>query len=130
MFDTADLSTDGQQMGLPRHGRLVAALSLGLVASSPACRRGPAPAPPATGAPSERDGLLERIRALDEVGPCLVDGGAVRLVDAELAGEAATATFACANGAASGKVTFFRVGGTWTVSTKELVARSAPTQPR
>ena len=73
-------------------------------------------------APSERDVLLARIRSLDEVAPCLVDAGAsaVHIVDAELAGDAATVSFACDNGAAAGKVTFFRLDGTWTISTKEI----------
>jgi hypothetical protein len=99
------------------------ALALGL---SSGCRTRQARPPTPPPAPSERDALLARIRSLEEVEPCLVDAGAagVRLVDAELAGDAATATFTCANGAASGKVTFFRVAGTWTVSTKEIARRA------
>jgi hypothetical protein len=103
-----------------RHA-LRGALLVAILASG--CRRPEAPAPTAPpAAPGERDGLLALIKGLDEVAPCLADAGAagVRLVDAELAGDAATATFACANGAASGKVTFFRVAGTWMVSTKEI----------
>jgi hypothetical protein len=49
------------------------------------------------------------------------DVAPVQLVDAEVAGEAARATFACANGALRGTVTFFRVAGVWMISTKELV---------
>jgi hypothetical protein len=97
-------------------------LALLAVALACACRKQPPLqlAPP--GAPDDRELLLARIRRLDEVEPCLADAGpaGVRLVDAQLAGDAAMATFACANGAASGKVTFFRIAGTWTVSTKEI----------
>jgi hypothetical protein len=88
-----------------------------------ACRgQRAAPAAAAPSPPSERDELLARIVALDEVAPCLIDAGAppIRLVDAELAGEAATATFACTNGAARGRVTFFRIAGRWMVSTKAI----------
>jgi hypothetical protein len=91
-----------------------------------ACRRAPAPlAPKADANPTgQRGELLERILRLPEVEPCLVEAGpsAVRLVEAELAGEAATATFVCSNGAARGRVTFFRVAGQWTVSTKSIEA--------
>ncbi|HVU52287.1 MAG TPA: hypothetical protein VHL80_16450 [Polyangia bacterium] len=102
-------------------------LLLGAVVSTTAacCRThgGPGEAPPPP-APGDRELLLARIVGLDEVAPCLVDAGAagVRLVDAELAGDAAMATFACANGAAFGKVTFFRIAGTWAISTKEIRA--------
>jgi len=98
---------------------------VGLVLVDAACRRAP-PAATTVAVPSDRDVLLARIRALDEVAPCLVDGGAapIVIVDAELAGDAATVTFACANGGAQGKVTFFRIGETWTVSTKEIRARA------
>jgi hypothetical protein len=95
--------------------------ALVLLAALPfACRRAPAPQPPAP--PDQRGELLQRILALDEVAPCLSDAGAagVKLVDAELAGEAATATFVCSNGAVRGRVTFFRLGGGWKVSTKEI----------
>jgi hypothetical protein len=89
------------------------------------CRARP-PTPTPAAAPNERAELLARIQGLDEVAPCLADAGqgAIRIVDAELAGDAATVTFACANGAASGRVTFFRVAGTWTISTKEIAARN------
>jgi len=78
--------------------------------------------------PGDRELLLARIVGLAEVGPCLTDTGpaGVHLVDAELAGDAAMATFACANGAASGKVTFFRIAGQWTVSTKEIRTAARP----
>jgi hypothetical protein len=98
-----------------------------VVALACGCRKREPAAPAATPTVSgDRDLLLARIAGLAEVAPCLVDGGAagVRLVDAEVAGDAATATFACANGAASGKVTFFRVAGTWTISTKDIAARA------
>jgi hypothetical protein len=100
------------------------ALAAGVCALATGCRKHPAPEPAAPPAPGDRELLLARIVGLDEVAPCLADAGAagVRLVDAELAGDAATATFACANGAASGKVTFFRVAGTWTISTKDIAA--------
>ena len=69
--------------------------------------------------------LLAKVSALDDFAPCLVDVAAgvapVRIVDAEVAGEAARATFACANGALGGTVTFFRVAGVWTISTRDLV---------
>jgi hypothetical protein len=85
-----------------------------------ACRRAPAPPPPAP--PDQRGELLQRILALDEVAPCLAEVGAagVHLVDAELAGEVAMAAFVCDNGAVKGRVTFFRIGGGWQVSTKEI----------
>jgi hypothetical protein len=97
----------------PRALLLLAALAL-------ACRR--APPPPAPSPPDQRGELLQRILALDEVAPCLAEAGVagVHLVDAELAGEAATATFACSNGDVRGRVTFFRLGGGWKVSTKEI----------
>ncbi|HEX4405403.1 MAG TPA: hypothetical protein VH560_11280 [Polyangia bacterium] len=80
--------------------------------------------------PDDRAVLLQRIQALAEVAPCLVDAGGapIHLVDAQLAGDAAMMRFACANGAASGKVTFFRLAGTWTVSTKDIAVgmRAAP----
>jgi hypothetical protein len=92
-----------------------------LAALACACHRAPAPPPTP---PDQRGELLQRILALDEVAPCLAEAGArgVHLVDAELAGEAATATFACASGAVKGRVTFFRLGGGWKVSTKEISA--------
>jgi hypothetical protein len=103
-------------------------LAAALLALAGGCRAHPVtpPAPEPAAAPSERELLLARIRSLDEVAPCLADAdaAAVRLVDAELAGDAATATFACANGAASGKVTFFRVAGGWKISTKEIAVRA------
>jgi hypothetical protein len=80
------------------------------------------PPPPAASPPDQRGELLQRILSLDEVAPCLVEAGAagVRLLDAELAGEAATATFACTAAPLRGRVTFFRLGGAWKVSTKEI----------
>jgi hypothetical protein len=80
------------------------------------------PPPPSSSPPDQRGELLQRILALDEVAPCLVEAGAagVRLVDAELAGEAATASFVCAAAPIRGRVTFFRLGGAWKVSTKEI----------
>jgi hypothetical protein len=104
-----------------------ALLGAGLLVFALGCREGETTVPaPAPAAPGDREILLARIAALDEVAPCVADGRApaVRLVDADLAGDAASATFACANGAASGKVTFFRVAGAWTISTKEI--RVAP----
>jgi hypothetical protein len=102
-----------------------AVLAASLVAG---CRPRPAtaPAPAPSAQPGEREQLLARIRDLDEVRPCVVDGGAdgVRLVEADLAGDAAMVRFTCANGAVSGKVTFFRVAGAWTISTKEIAARA------
>ena len=114
-------------MSSPDHARaLLGILVIALLAAG--CRKPElaAPAAPPAASPGERGLLLARVMSLDEVAPCFGDAGAatVRLVDAEIAGDAATATFACANGAASGKVTFFRVAGTWTVSTKEI--RTAP----
>jgi hypothetical protein len=110
---------------------LLGALVVALLAAG--CRKPEAapPAAPPAASPSERGLLLERIMGLDEVAPCFGDAGAarVRLVDAELAGDAATATFACENGAASGKVTFFRVAGAWTISTKEIRAAARGAQP-
>jgi hypothetical protein len=105
---------------------LAGALLVAVIA--PGCRK-PTPleaTPPA--APDDRALLLARILGLDEVAPCLTDAGpsGVRLVDAQLAGDAAMAIFACANGAASGKVTFFRIAGTWAVSTKEIRAAARP----
>jgi hypothetical protein len=114
-------------MRLPR-AAVVAAVAAALAVLTGSCRSRPTSVRDSgPSAPDERDQLLARIRALPDVEPCLADGGAagVRLVDADLAGEAAGATFSCDNGAASGKVTFFRVGGAWTVSTKQI-ARRAP----
>ena len=111
---------------MPTRGRdrlaLTSALLVATLAS--ACRKPGPPEPPPTAPPDDRALLLARITGLDEVAPCLADAGpaGVRLVDAELAGDAAMATFACANGAASGKVTFFRIAGTWKVSTKQISA--------
>jgi hypothetical protein len=99
---------------------------LGLALGLAACRREPVPArAPVPSAPGDRQLLLQKIAALDEVAPCFADAGSalLRLVDAEVAGDAARVTFACVNGAASGKVTFFRLGGAWTISTKEIAAR-------
>jgi hypothetical protein len=104
----------------PRALRLALSLAFGLAA----CHTEKAPAPTPS-APGERELLLAKIAALDEVAPCLAGGGpsGLRLVDAELAGDAAHATFDCANHAVRGKVTFFRIAGSWTISTKEITSR-------
>jgi hypothetical protein len=98
---------------------LVLATLAGLVGL--ACHR---EVPPPLSGPriDERAILLQKIASLAELAPCLADAGSepLRLVDAELAGEAATATFACTNGAAKGRVTFFSVAGNWMISTKEI----------
>ncbi|HSZ81056.1 MAG TPA: hypothetical protein VLA14_02180 [Polyangia bacterium] len=98
---------------------LVSTLGLALVAL--ACRPHPLTLSPSTG-PDDRDVLLELIHGLRDVEPCLVDAGVapIRVVEARLAGDVAMMRFACANGAAAGKVTFFRLAGTWTVSTKYI----------
>lgn len=79
-------------------------------------------APTAPSGPGEREVLLAKIAALDEVSACAEAGGTkgLRLVDADLAGDAASVTFDCGGGAVHGKVTFFRVGASWTVSTKAI----------
>src|SRR3954471_16503687 len=90
-----------------------------VVLAAAACRREttalPAASPPASG---EREALLRQIAALPEVAPCLAGAGAgtgtgteaaIRLTDAELAGEAATVSFACTHAPISGRVTFFRI---------------------
>jgi hypothetical protein len=89
-----------------------------------ACRTERAAPPPASG-PGEREVLLAKIAGLDEVAPCAAAAGTtgLRLVDAELAGEAAGVTFDCGGGAVHGKVTFFRIGGAWTISTKSIESR-------
>jgi hypothetical protein len=97
--------------------------------STASCRDGrsaPAASPPTARTAGETGAaLLAKVSALDDFAPCLIDVAAgvapVRLVDAEVAGDAARATFACANGALRGTVTFFRVAGVWMISTKELV---------
>jgi hypothetical protein len=128
-FDSVAVSAEvPRAMATRDHGRFALAGALLAAALASGCRR-PAlleAAPPP--APGDREQLLARIVRLDEVAPCLTDSGAagVRLVDAELAGDAAMAFFACANGAASGKVTFFRIAGTWTVSTKEIRSAARP----
>jgi hypothetical protein len=101
---------------------LVSILGLALVAL--ACRPHPLTLGPSTG-PDDRTTLLQLVQAQREVEPCLVDAGAapIRVVEAQLAGDVAMMRFACANGAASGKVTFFRLAGTWTVSTKYVDGR-------
>jgi hypothetical protein len=78
--------------------------------------------PPSAPPIDERAILLQKIANLDELAPCLTEAGPqpLRLIDAEVAGDAARATFACTNGAAKGKVTFFRVAGNWLISTKEI----------
>ncbi|HTA19722.1 MAG TPA: hypothetical protein VK989_10545 [Polyangia bacterium] len=95
--------------------------ALGLALASLACRPHPLTLSSSTG-PDDRAVLLQRIHGLREVTPCLVDAGAapLQIVEAQLAGDVAMMRFACANGAASGKVTFFRLAGTWTVSTKDI----------
>jgi hypothetical protein len=105
----------------------VSTLGLALVALS--CRPHPLTLSSSTD-PDDRAVLLARIRALREVAPCLVDAGAapILVVEAQLAGDVAMMRFACANGAASGKVTFFRLAGTWTVSTKYLDGRDGGAQ--
>jgi hypothetical protein len=112
---------------MSRAPALVSALSLALVAL--ACRPHPLTLSTSTD-PDDRDVLLQRIHALREVAPCLVDAGAapIRVVEAQLAGDVALMRFACANGAASGKVTFFRLAGTWTVSTKYIDGRDGGAQ--
>src|SRR5262249_5223628 len=116
--------TEGARMSSPDHRPLALLGALLIALLSARCRKPEAapPAAPPAASPGERGILLERVMGLDEVAPCFGDAGAasVRLVDAEVAGDAATVTFACANGAASGKVTFFRVAGAWTISTKEI----------
>ena len=99
---------------------------LGLALVMLACRPHPLTLSPSNG-PDDREVLLQLIHALREVEPCLVDAGAapIRVVDAQLAGDVAMMRFACANGAASGKVTFFRLAGAWTVSTKYIDAGDA-----
>src|SRR3954471_24691127 len=89
-----------------------------VVFAAAACRKEttlPAASPPASG---EREALLRQIAALPEVAPCLAGAGtgtgtgteaAIRLTDAELAGEAATVSFACTHAPISGRVTFFRI---------------------
>ena len=101
---------------MPRAWSLVSVLGLTL-----ACHAHPLTLSPTDG-PDDRDVLLQLVHGLREVEPCLVDAGAapIRVVEAQLAGDVAMMRFACANGAASGKVTFFRLAGTWTVSTKYL----------
>jgi hypothetical protein len=109
---------------VPPRPVLVAVL---VAALAPACRE--RPAPPASTAPStggDRELLLAKVAALAELAPCAPRADAapalpaLRLVDSELAGDAARITFACANGALRGKVTFFRVAGSWMISTKEI----------
>jgi hypothetical protein len=114
-------------MSSPHLGPCVQLGALVVALLAVGCRKDEAPPePPPAASSGDRELLLTRLRGLGEVAPCLADSGpgGVRLVDAEIAGDAATATFACANGAASGKVTFFRVAGAWTISTKEI--RTAP----
>jgi hypothetical protein len=102
------------------------ALALLVALAATACRRERA-APPAPSGPGQREVLLAKIAMLDEVADCAASGGpsGLRLVDAELAGEAAMVKFECGGGAVSGKVTFFLLGGTWAISTKEI-AHFAP----
>ena len=94
------------------------------------CRRQPAiPASPEpAGAGTERDALLRQISLLPEVAPCVAGAGAapaIRLTAAELAGEVASASFACTHAPIAGQVTFFRIGGGWVVSTKQLSGGAA-----
>jgi hypothetical protein len=107
-----------------------APLLLLLAVAAAACRRQPAPSasPPASSAGAERDALLRQISSLPEVAPCLAGAGAepaIRLTAAELAGEAASASFACTRAPVAGQVTFFRIGGGWVVSTKQLSGAAA-----
>jgi hypothetical protein len=108
---------------MPRHTRheqhAVVSLLLAAAVVATACHKETLP-PPVSG---EREALLRQIAALPEVAPCLAAAGAgpaIRLTDAELAGEAATASFACTRAPITGQVTFFRIGGGWVVSTKRL----------
>src|SRR5262245_47645645 len=74
---------------------LLPLLALTLIAL--ACRTKTAPDRAAPGASGDREALLRQISLLPEMAPCLVGGGGpgIRLTDAELAGDAATASFAC-----------------------------------
>jgi hypothetical protein len=111
-----------------RHPLIAPVIAALLASSTASCRDSRSATAPVAAARSAGEtgaALLAKVSALDDFAPCFVEVAAgvapVRIVDAEVAGEAARATFACANGALRGTVTFFRVAGAWMVSTKELV---------